>query len=174
MKINSLNIQNISPATFSDDYEMPPMDHIEAKIARVIEEVRNTCESPAELELVNRFSINGSTSHSPISVINELISSCPNSPYIGFYHFLKGTMILLDDSKTLSPSELQTGAAEIVKEMDEAIRLDEGFADAYYIRGMAYGLSGNHELGYKDLMTAIEMGSRDARDFFENIIADQF
>ncbi len=174
MQINSLNNQNCVPASFTDNCDTIPMDHIEAMIGKVLEDARNTCDSVTELALVNQLTKQSSTSHSAIDVVNELISSCPNSPYIGFYHFMKGTMMLLDDSKTLSSSELEAGAAEIVSEMNEAIRLNEDFADAYYIRGIAYGLSGDHDLGYKDLNTAIEMGSRDARHFYENIIADQF
>jgi hypothetical protein len=110
------------------------------------------------------------TSDQILSLINQLVSySTPNHPYAYYYYFIRGTVSFFKaDEEVANGAPVEQFASQLeamIEDLSESIRLNADYADAYYVRGLLYGLTGKNDQGHEDLLTACLKGSKDAQAF---------
>jgi hypothetical protein len=168
----------------------PPFNEIESNLTKMIDQIledRNIADSEKDLirqllnptmENLDPLSVDWEAQSEQerirfLSLINPLIASCDTShPYLYYYHFLKGTVIVLNVNEAIangfgSTTEFKPEIDIVLQDLTESIRLNPEFGDAYYMRGIIHACLGDDEMGTEDIAAAARLGSKDAQDFLE-------
>lgn len=176
MLVDSVNHKSMIDKIMSDVFvksnNAPSFNNLEIYHEQLIQQIlADTQVSDSEKDLINQAKNYEGSNRGVFELIHQLIASCDdNHPYLYYYHFWNGIGMAMNDERDYTTEEIHAGLLEVVKEMDESIRLNSNFGEAYYVRGIAHGHLGNEEQGIEDILTAINLGCPDAIAFRDKLI----